>query len=73
MNHKRIKTAHYENMQLFKKSGLTWDEWQRRVALRMQEALRERRASLSVEMQRAIAAKEKKRPGWKSSIKDKRL
>lgn len=69
----RTKTAHLQAIQAWKKRGITWEAWQAIVARRIKEQLAKPKAALSEEIQRAMTAKEKKRHGWKSAIKDKRL
>lgn len=69
----RTKTAHLQNIEAWKRSGISWEAWQAIVARRVKEQLARPKPILSEEMQRAMTAKEKKRHGWKSAIKDKRL
>lgn len=73
MKHVRTKTAHLQNVEAWKRSGKTWEQWQAIISARIQEALKKPKSPLSEEIQYAMTAKESKRKGWKSCIKDKRI
>lgn len=70
MKHKRVKTAHLMNMQLWKASG---KDWQKMQSARIREMQSKPKPDLSEEIAYSMARKESLRKGWKSVIKDKRV
>jgi hypothetical protein len=70
MKHKRVKTAHLMNMQLWQASGKDWQAMQIR---RIREQAKKPKPLLSEEIAGDLAYREKQRKGWKSVIKDKRV
>jgi hypothetical protein len=73
MDHFRIKTAHLQAMQAWRRAGKSLQDYNACMSLRMKEAARKPKPALSEEIQAAMTFKENKRKGWKSVIRDKRL
>ncbi len=70
MKHRRIKTAHLMNMQLWKASG---KDWQAMQSQRIRDMAKKPKPDLSEDIAYSMARKEAMRKGWKSVIKDKRV
>lgn len=68
MKHKRVKTAHLQNVQLWKSSGKDWRILQ---SIRIKAKMSNPKPIIS-EDSPFVPVKRPKRNGWQSVIKDKR-